>query len=121
MCHDLDLIRRLFPRDLLILVSNPSWLLQTPALDSIDVVALEGDADAARTVSIVSELRRRSPDLELILLDHHGAPTHRAEVVVSGASDFFGAPWAAEAVADRIDGLHRVRQYRRYRDGGPRG
>lgn len=81
--------------------------LDARALESVDVLALDGEADADELAARLRELRQARNGVYLVVVNGSLAQADVARAFRAGADDYFPAASAPGLLAERLAGLCR--------------
>jgi DNA-binding response OmpR family regulator len=87
------------------LVIDRVRLEHSRSLDSSDVLVLDAAGIRATLHSLIQSLRRRRPDVPIVLVDGGLSEAEKADAFSLGVRDYFPAPCRVELLAERLEVL----------------
>jgi DNA-binding response OmpR family regulator len=91
------------------LVSDQTRLEQSWILSASDVLVLDAAGIRATLRPLLRSLRRRRPELPIVLVDGGLSDDEKADAFNLGVLDYFPAPCEVGLLAERLEVLARVR------------
>ncbi|MEO8450177.1 MAG: hypothetical protein ABI647_10330 [Gemmatimonadota bacterium] len=91
------------------LVTNQTRLEQSRILDDSDVLVLDAAGIRATLRPLLRSLRRRRPELPIVLVDGGLTEDEKADAFTLGVLDYFPAPCPVGLLAERLEVLGRAR------------
>jgi DNA-binding response OmpR family regulator len=94
------------------LVTDQTRLERSWALGASDVLVLDAAGIRATLRPLLRLLRRRSPDLPIVLVDGGLSDDEKADAFTLGVLDYFPSPYDVGLLVERLEVLARVRPTR---------
>jgi DNA-binding response OmpR family regulator len=91
------------------LVTDQTRLEQSWGLAASDVLVLDAAGIRATLRPLLRALRRRSPELPIVLVDGGLSDDEKADAFTLGITDYFPSPYEVGLLAERIEVLARSR------------
>lgn len=86
-------------------VARVDELLKNPLLGSVDVLVIECTDQIEACLEFLAPLKRKIPDLIVILVDGGLSQSQLARAFRDGATDYFKVPYDVSLLAERVDRL----------------
>lgn len=96
-------------------VTNGETALQYLGNYPVDVVVLDVRMPGMNGMEVLKQIRKRFPDVEVILLTGHGSIQSGIEGISQGAYDYILKPFSIDNLLERIRGAHEHAQLRKQR------
>jgi hypothetical protein len=103
VCNDWLLIQALKARHPVTLVEQAGLLAEDPLMETVHVLALDGDAAGLGTGDFLGRLKRSYPALYVLLVDGALDQGRLAVGFQQGARDYFPEPYDVRLLAERIE------------------
>jgi DNA-binding NtrC family response regulator len=103
VCNDWRLIQALKERHPVTLVEQAAVLTEVPMMESVHVLALDGDAAGLGTGELLGRLTRCYPALYVLLVDGALDQGRLVTGFQQGARDYFPEPYDVRLLAERIE------------------
>jgi DNA-binding NtrC family response regulator len=103
VCNDWRLIQALKAGHPVTLLEQAALLAQSPLMETVHVLALDGDAAGLGTGDLLGQLKRCYPALYVLLVDGALDQRRLATGFQQGARDYFPEPYDVRLLAERIE------------------
>jgi DNA-binding response OmpR family regulator len=91
------------------LISDPMQLGDIELLQASDVLVLDASSIRSSLPDLLRSLRRRRPDLPIVLVDGGLTEHDKAAAFALGVVDYFPRPWPVRLLAERLEVVARAR------------
>jgi len=103
VCNDWPLIQALKERHPVTLIEHAALLAEESVMQTVQVLALDGDAAGLGTGDLLGRLKRCYPALHVLLVDGALDQGRLATGFQQGARDYFPEPYDVRLLAERIE------------------
>jgi DNA-binding response OmpR family regulator len=94
-------------RHAVILIEEQARLHHSTVLDRMDLLVLDAGGIRAMLPWLLRSLRRRRPDLKIVLVDGGLTEHDKADAFTLGVLDYFPSSYQADLLAERLEVLGR--------------
>jgi DNA-binding response OmpR family regulator len=92
------------------LVSHRVWLQESSSVNNSDVLVLDAAGIRPTLGCLIQTLRRRRPDLPIVLVDGGLSEDDKANAFSLGVCDYFPSPCNVDLLVERLAVLGRARR-----------
>jgi DNA-binding response OmpR family regulator len=104
---DQTLVGVLGSRHTVSLIEEPTRLHDSEVLDRMDLLVLDAAGIGGMLPWFLRSLRRRRPDLKIVLVDGELSEHDKADAFTLGVLDYFPSSYQADLLAERLEVLGR--------------